>query len=75
MLDAYQAEKKAIAGMTPMADMEMVEHLASRFPKPKDRQAVKSTTQVLYPKLFREPRCFKGFGSHFFSRSEAARVS
>jgi hypothetical protein len=27
MLDAYQAEKKAIAGMTSMTDMEMVQHL------------------------------------------------
>lgn len=54
MLDAYQAEKKAIAGMTPMTDMEMVQHLVSRFPKAKDRQGVRSTTQVFYENMLEE---------------------
>ena len=54
MLDAYQAEKKAIAGMTPMSDMEMVQHLVSRFPKAKDRQGVRSTTQVFYENMLEE---------------------
>ena len=54
ILDAYQTERKAIAGMIPMTDLEMIQHLVTRFPKAKDRKGMRTTVQVFYEHMLEE---------------------
>lgn len=48
ILDTYQVERKAIAGMKAILDTEIVQNIVTRFLQSKDRQGVRTPTQMLH---------------------------